>query len=136
MGLFAVMTLVIAVLSVSMPGVTNAGGSFAMGPGRAFRGPSNSISRFPATPRAHRGFDRNPFAGTGIITVDPGEAVVGEDPAELPVIVPNAPPSQPPVADPKFVFPPAPSAGEPAGSHTVIVQRGSRIEVQSFPPAP
>jgi hypothetical protein len=132
MRLFAVITLAIAVLSVGMPGVTNAGGRLDMGPGHAFQGSSNSFSRFPATPRAHRGFNRNPFIGT----VDPGEVVVGEDPSELPIIVPYAPPSQPPVADPKFVFPPAPSAHEPAGSHTVIVQHGSRIEVQSFPPAP
>ena len=44
-------------------------------------------------------------------------------------------PSSAPVPDPKFLFPPAPSSPSPAGSHTVIVQRGSRIEVLTFPTA-
>ena len=51
------------------------------------------------------------------------------------VVVPQLPaalPSVLPPADPKFVFPPTPSAPSPDDSHTVIVQRGSRIEVQSF----
>jgi hypothetical protein len=39
------------------------------------------------------------------------------------------------VPDPKFVSPPTPSAPSQPGSHTVIVQRGSQIEVQSFPAA-
>jgi hypothetical protein len=43
-------------------------------------------------------------------------------------------PSEAPVPDPKFVFPPTPSASSLTGSHTVIVRRGSQIEVQSFRP--
>jgi hypothetical protein len=44
-------------------------------------------------------------------------------------------PSEAPVPDPQFVFPlptPTPSASSTSGLHTVIVQRGSKIEVQSF----
>jgi hypothetical protein len=60
---------------------------------------------------------------------------VPEGPAEVPVPVvvqtPRLP--EPPVADPKFVFPPAPRAPDPPGAQTIIVQRGSTIEVLSFP---
>jgi len=44
-------------------------------------------------------------------------------------------PNEIPVPDPKFVSPPTGSAPSPSGSHTVIVQHGSRIEVLSFPTA-
>jgi hypothetical protein len=59
--------------------------------------------------------------------MDPVVVVIPQVPAPLPVAAPPA--------DPKFVYPPAPSSPSPAGSHTVIVQRGSQIEVQSFPAA-
>jgi len=134
---FLRLTLTIVALVVSTPCVTHAGGRFDMNQGHAFRGPSSSISRFPMSPRAHRRFDRNPFGGAAFIPWDPFDTDVAAVPPDVPVIVRNvAPPvPEPPVADPKFVFPPAPRAPEPAGSHTVIVQRGSKIEVQSFPPA-
>jgi hypothetical protein len=135
MRLLRVLTLTVAALVVSAPCVTDAGSPLGMGQGHAFRGPSNSISTFPTSPRTHHRFDRSPFGGAAVIPWDPYDAVMPAVPAEVPVIVRNVPPPDPPVADPKFVFPPAPSAPEPAGSHTVIVQRGSRIEVQSFPPA-
>jgi hypothetical protein len=134
MRLFRGLILSVAVLGVNLPGVTHAGGRPAMVPGHAFQGPSNSISTFPTSRRAHRRFDTSLFAGTAIMPWDSIDVVVREVPAGVPVIVRNEPPNQPPVADPKFVFPPAPGAPEPAGSHTVIVQRGSSIEVQSFPP--
>jgi hypothetical protein len=79
--------------------------------------------------RVPHGFVRHPFFGWG-----PGGGWV--DPDEVVVIPPFADPepvpSEAPVPDPKFVSPPPPSAASPPGSHTVIVQRGSRIEVQSF----
>jgi hypothetical protein len=134
MRLSRVLTLTVAALVVSTPCVTHAGGRLGMGHGHAFRGPSSSISTFPRSP-VHRRFDRTPFGGAAIIPWDRYEVVVPEVSAEVPVIVRNPPPSQPPVADSKFVFPPATSAPDPAGSRTVIVQRGSKIEVQPFPPA-
>ena len=84
--------------------------------------------------RGHHGFRgghrflRQPFFAwdTGIGWMDPEEVmVIPQFAAASPVAVP------PP--DPKFVFPPAPSSPSPDGLHTVIVQRGSQIEVQSFP---
>jgi len=59
------------------------------------------------------------------------------DPEEV-VVIPQFAAASPVVAlpaDPKFVFPPTPSSPSPDGSHTVIVQRGSQIEVLSFPTA-
>jgi hypothetical protein len=65
--------------------------------------------------------------------MDPEEVVVIPQFAVASPVV--APPVVAPPADPKFVFPPTPSSPSPDGSHTVIVQRGSQIEVQSFPTA-
>src|SRR5262249_23031021 len=66
--------------------------------------------------------------GTGIDSTKPEESLVGAQFAKTSTIVASTP-------GPEFVFPPAPSSPSPAGSHTVIVQRGSQIEVQSFPAA-
>ena len=86
--------------------------------------------------RGHNGFRgghrflRRPFFAwdKGIGWMEPEEVlVIPQFAAALPVSVP------PP--DPKFVFPPTPSSPSPDGLHTVIVQRGSQIEVQSFPAA-
>jgi|SRR5215471_19876568 len=79
---------------------------------------------------APHGFVRQPFIVWGPWGgwAEPDEVVM------VPQFV-DAAPSETPVPDPKFVFPPTPSASSPAGSHTVIVQRGSQIEVQSFPTA-
>jgi hypothetical protein len=148
MRLSRVLALTIAALVVSSPGVSHAGG-LGLGRGHSFPQPSGSISTFPMSPRGDRRLDRNPLTrwqlspGTpsagrrlspGTPMSRPPYAVVPEGPAEtaVPVI---APPPEPPLADPKFVFPPTPSAPELTGSHTVIVQRGSKIEVQSFPAA-
>jgi hypothetical protein len=84
--------------------------------------------------RGHNGFRgdhhfrRQPFFAwdTGIGWMDPEEVVV------IPQFAVASPVAAPP-ADPKFVFPPTPSSPRPDGLHTVIVQRGSQIEVQSFP---
>jgi len=110
-----------------------------MGRGQSFQEPSNFIFAFPRSPRIPRRFGRTPFGGAGIVSwgsYDSAPYVVApEDPAEVPVpvVVQTPRPPEPPVADPKFVFPPAPRAPDPPGTHTVIVQRGSEIEVLSFP---
>jgi hypothetical protein len=63
MRLLRVLTLTVAALVVSAPCVTDAGSPLGMGQGHAFRGPSNSISTFPTSPRTHHRFDRSPFGG-------------------------------------------------------------------------
>jgi hypothetical protein len=81
----------------------------------------------------HEGFVRQPFfdlGGTGGGWVDPDEVAVTAQFAD-----PDPVPSEAPVPDPKFVSAPTPSVSSPPGSHTVIVQRGSKIEVQPFPAA-
>ena len=68
--------------------------------------------------------------GTGGGWMDPAEIVVIPQVVVPQVTVALSIPAPP--ADPKFVFPPIPSSTSPAGSHTVIVHRGSQIEVQTF----
>src|SRR5215475_1430015 len=135
MRLFRLLITTIAAVAVSVPSIAHAGGRLGMGHGHAFRGPSNSVSAFPVAPRAHRRFERNQFGGTAVIPWEPNDIVVPMVPPDVPVFVRNVPPPPPeaPVPDAKFVLPPAPSGPEAAGSRTVIVQRGSKIEVQSFP---
>jgi len=99
------------------------------------------LPRFVSTQRGMRsrfrapdGFVRQPFIAWGRWGgwVGPDEVVM------VPQFVPqfaDPAPSEAPVPDPKFVFPPTPRASNPAGSHTVIVQRGSQIEMQTFPNA-
>src|SRR5881397_337591 len=113
-------TLTIAALLTSIPCPGYTGDRFGMGDDRGFRAPIfvpphlgvSSLFRVP------RGFVRHPFfaVGPGGVWVGPPEVVV------VPVFVP----------DPKFVVPSTQSAPSTSGSHTVIVQRGSKIEVQSF----
>ena len=84
--------------------------------------------------RAPHGFVWQPFTAWGPW----GGWVESDEVVMVPQFVAqfvDSAPSEAPVPDPKFVFPPTPSASNPAGSHTVIVQRGSQIEVQSFPTA-
>src|SRR4030095_6505433 len=76
MRLFRLLIPIITALVVSAPAVTNAGGRLGMGRGHAFRGPSNSVSAFPVSPRAHRRFDRTPFGGTAVIPWEPNDIVV------------------------------------------------------------
>jgi len=88
----------------------------------------------PSRFRAPHGFVRQPFFAWGPW----GGGVAPDEVVMVPQFVPqlvDPVPSEAPVPDPKFVFPPTPSAPSPAGTHTVIVQRGSQIEVQSFPTA-
>jgi len=127
-------TLTIAALLTSIPCPGYTGDRFGMGDGGGFRAPIfvpphlgvSSLFRVP------RGFVRHPFfaVGRGVLWVGPPEVVVA------PVFVQPVRSEVPvPVPDPKFVDPPTQSAPSTPGSHTVIVQRGSTIEVQSFPVA-
>ena len=112
--------------------------TYAQGGGHGFQGDAVSHGggfhgRFHGHPSA--------FSGSSRLFFDEGPWGGGMEPDEV-VMVPqfvaqfvDSAPSEAPVPDPKFVFPPTPSASNPAGSHTVIVQRGSQIEVQSFPTA-
>ena len=125
-------TLTIAALltSITCPGY--AGDRFGMGDGGGFRAPIfvpphlgvSSLFRVP------RGFVRHPFfaVGPGVVWVGPPEVVV------VPVFVQPVR-GEVPVPDPKFVVPPTQSAPSKSGSNTVIMQRGAKIEVQSFPVA-
>jgi hypothetical protein len=86
--------------------------------------------------RDGQGAVRRPFFawGPGVDWEGPEQVVV------IPQVQLAAPstsvPVSTPVPDPKFLYPPTPSAASPAGSHTVIVQRGPQIEVLTFPIAP
>jgi hypothetical protein len=100
-------------------------------------GPPRSLSLIVMSPHHGRqfplrdghGFLQQPFfaSGPGVDWMDQEQVVV------IPQLQFAAPLSSASAPDPKFVFPPTPSSPSPAGSHTVIVQRGSHIEVQSFP---
>ena len=130
------LTLTVAALLTSIPCSGHAGGRFGMGDGGGVRAPSTIfmpphlgvLSHF-GIPRG--GFVRPPFfVGPGVVWVGPPEVVV------VPVFVQPVRSEVPvPVPDPKFVVPSTQSAPSTSGSHTVIVQRGSKIEVQSFPVA-
>lgn len=147
MGLCRIVAPTIALLIVSSAAVGHAG-EVGSPRGRSFGGPSASMSTLPVI-GGERGVDRStvagmavfpwfPFGGTSVIPSDPDDsmpsAVVPENSVETaePVI---ASPPEPPVAPAKFVMPPTPSASPLTGAHTVIIQRGSNIEVQSFPSA-
>jgi hypothetical protein len=132
MWLACVLVLTTTLVLVGTPRVTHGGGRVVTGHGRAPGGSSSSISTFSRLPRAHRHFGRTPFGGAFLIPWDSYPVLVPEAPVERRVMVQSPLPSEPPVADPKFVFPPSPTAPGPPGSHAVIIQRGSRIEVESF----
>jgi hypothetical protein len=127
-------TLTIAALLTSIPYPGYTGDRFGMGDDRGFRAPIfvpphlGVLSHF-GIPRG--GFVRPPFfVGPGVVWVGPPQVVVA------PVFVQPVRSEVPvPVPDPKFVDPPTLSAPSTPGSHTVIVQHGSKIEVQSFPVA-
>jgi hypothetical protein len=141
--LHLLLTLTIAVLLTSIPCTGYAGGPAGgggMGHARGFRVPDTS---FVSRPLGVSSPFRVPFGsfgvgsslwGSGVIWVAPPQVVV------VPVFLQQQVqiPSEAPASDPKFVFPlppPTPSASNTPGPHTVIVQRGSKIEVQSFPVA-
>ena len=121
-----------ALLTVSP--VASAGGRIMTGRGGGVRGPSAPITVPPGFGSRHR-FPRHPFVG-GVVTNDVVVEVVREVPVAVPVMVRESPSPVPPIGDPKFIFPPQASPSGEAGSHTVVIQRGSNVEVQSFPPTP
>jgi hypothetical protein len=144
MGLCRVVAPTIALLIVGSAAVSPAG-EMASRRGRSFGEPSGPMSTLSVT-GGERRVDRSsvagmavfpwfPFGGTSVIPWDPDasmpSAVVPENAVETaePVI---ASPPEPPVAPPKFVLPPTPGASPLTGAHTVIIQRGSNIEVQSL----
>ena len=136
-------TLVTAGLLMSIPCRGDAGGPAAngFGMGKAgFRQPNSFfVSRpGPGVSAPFRFHNRSVwypsiyggYGGYGDVYAAPPQVVV------VPMLVPQGPSEAPvPVPDPKFVSPPTQTAPSQPGTHTVIVQRGSQIEVQSFPAA-
>ena len=144
MGLSVTVLLISAGALLAVPPVASAGGRIMTGRGGGVRGPSAPpITAPPGFGGRHRftrhpfvgGFTRHPFVG-GVVTNDDVVEVVREVPVAVPVVVRESPPPVPPIGDPKFVFPPQASPSGEASSHTVVIQRGSNVEVQSFPPTP
>jgi hypothetical protein len=138
--LHLLLTLTIAVLLTSIPCTGYAGGPAGGGgmghagrfrvPGTVVASPLLGVSSPSRVPFGS--FVRSSLWGSGVVWVATPQVVV------VPVFVQQQVqvPSEAPVPDPKFVFPlppPTPSASSTSGPHTVIVQRGSKIEVQSFP---
>jgi hypothetical protein len=133
------LTLTIAGLLTSIPCIGYAGGPAGrggMGHAGGFRVPG-TISVPPllgvSSPFGVRSFVRSSLWGSSVVWVASPQVIVvpvfvqqqGQVPSEAPA----------PVPDPKFVSTPTQSAPSTSGPHTVIVQRGSKIEVQSFPVA-
>jgi hypothetical protein len=136
------LTLTIAGLLVSVPCRGDAGGPadrFGMGKAGGFhRRSSISVpAPFLSVSPPFRFSNRSVWypsvpSGSGAVYMAPPQVVV------VPMLVQQVSsvvPPPAPVPDPKFVSPPTQSAPSQPGSHTVIVQRGSQIEVQSFPAA-
>ena len=125
-----VTALSMAALLVAPCAVSAAGPFHLDQGGREFRVPSDRMTAPPPFSVPRR-FGRHEFP---IVPVYPPDYVVAE-PSDDVVILQRAPVPPPPAppATPKILEPPAPIAPASDGSHRVIVQRGSNIEVQSFP---
>jgi hypothetical protein len=133
--------LATAGLLTSIPCPGDAGGPadrFGMGKAGGFRKPSSTLvpTPFLSVSPPFRFPNRSIWypsipEGSGAVWMAPQVVVVPMLVQQVSSVVP--PPA--PVPDPKFVSPPTQSAPSQPGSHTVIVQRGSQIEVQSFPAA-
>ena len=134
------LTLAAVGLLTSTPCPGDAGGRgdrFRMGKAGGFREPSSFLAPPPvlSVSPPFRFPNRSvwyPFIpqGSAAVWIAPPQVVV------IPMLVQQVSsevPAPVPVPDPKFVSPPAQSAPSKPGSHTVIVQHGSQIEVQSFP---
>jgi hypothetical protein len=133
--------LTIAGLLTSNPCTGYAGGPAGrggMGHADGFRVPG-TISVPPllgvSSPFGVRSFVRSSLWGSSVVWVAPPQVLVVPVFVQQQVQVPSEAPVPAPVPDPKFVSPPTQSAPSTSGPHTVIVQRGSKIEVQSFPVA-
>jgi hypothetical protein len=126
-----VSVMISAVVLVAAVSVSDAGGRSGGGRGGTLRAPSAAPPGSRQSPFGHRRFPRHLLFGGVANDVEVVE-IVREVPAGPPVAVKEvAPPT--PVAEPKFVLPPEPAA---AGSETVVIQRGSRIELHTFGPTP
>src|SRR5262245_5929027 len=129
-----------AALLMSIPSRSDAGGPadrFGMGRGGEFRTQNSFFVSPPALSmsapfRFHNRSVWYPYIpqGSGAVYMAPPQVYVVPMPVQQ---VSREVPAPVPVPDPKFISPPAQSAPSQPGSHTVIVQRGSQIEVQSFP---
>jgi len=123
MRAFLVSGVLLAVTALPMQAHGGPGGHGGHGGAHGFRGHHGF--------RGGHHFLRQPFFAWGTLDwMDPDIVVVIPQIASA---LPSAAPIAAPPADPKFLFPPTPRSPSPAESHTVVVQRGSQIEVQSFP---
>lgn len=133
------LTLTIAGLLTSIPCTGYAGGPAGrggMGHAGGFRGPGTMPPLLGvSSPFGVRSFVRSSLWGSSVVWVAPPQVLVVPVFVQQQVQVPSEAPVPAPVPDPKFVSPPTQSAPSTSGAHTVIVQRGSKIEVQSFPVA-
>jgi hypothetical protein len=136
------LTLAAAALLTSTPCPGDAGGPagrFGMGKAGGFREPSSFLVPPPFLTVAPP--FRFPNRSVWYPLIPQSSAAVWMVPPQVVVVpmlvqqVSSEVPAPVPVPDPKFVFPPAQSPPSKPGSHTVIVQHGSQIEVQSFPAA-
>src|SRR5206468_10984303 len=113
-------------------------GRDGMGHAGGFRG-AGTISVPPllgvSSPFGVRSFVRSSLWGSSVVWVATPRVIVVPVFVQQQVQVPSEAPVPAPVPDPKFVSPPTQSAPSTSAPHTVIVQRGSEIEVQSFPVA-
>jgi hypothetical protein len=136
------LTLATVALLTSIPCRGDAGGPadrFGMGKNGGFRAKNSFFASPPALSMspAFRFHNRSVWypsipQGSGAVVMAPPQVLV------VPMVVQPVSreiPAPVPVPDPKFISPPTQSAPSQPGSHTVIVQRGSQIEVQSFPAA-
>jgi hypothetical protein len=130
MRVLRVSTLIVAALLVTAAHDAYAGGRLVPGQRGTLRGPTAPVPSSPFAGR-HR-FPRHPFVGGLVRDVDVIE-VVREVPVAVPVVAREVTPNTAPVGEPKFVMPPERTAPAPPGSHTVVIQRGSAIEVQTLP---
>ena len=123
-------TAFIVALLVVIPRLADAGGAFPTDRGHAFRAPSVPVHARPSFSAPRR------FAGRPFVPFVAGPRDAYEVPDDDVIVlqpVPSAPPVERPVAEPKFLSPPAPAAPGSAGARAVVIQRGSKIEIQSFP---
>jgi hypothetical protein len=138
----------IVALLVGIPSAAEPGGRFGIGRGagvhhgirapHGVRRPSLSPSFSPFLEHrpflGHHPFGSPPFSsGGGVVVADPHTVYVITLPAPAALPAPVAPPAEAGAPDPKFIVPPPPSSESAAGSHAVIVQRGSKTETVTFP---
>ncbi len=103
-------------------------------PGEPVAGLGRLVSpRSPQSPRSRGLLGSGSSGWFGSVVHSPDGVDVVPAPVSADQVPALLPPEPPP--DPKFVFPPAPSAKPSPGQHTVTVQHGAKIEVTTFPTA-